>query len=55
MGDDTIEKRRVVADEQQRHFRIQEELLEPALGRFVQVVGRLVEHEDIRVGQQQMG
>ena len=51
---DTIEKRRVVADDQERHLRVQEELLEPALRRFVQVVGRLVEHQHIRVGQQQM-
>ena len=54
MGDDAIQKRRVVADDQQRHLRTQEELLEPALRRFVQVVGRLVEHQHIRVGQQQM-
>ena len=54
MGDNTIEKRRVVADEQQRHLRVQEELLEPALRRFIQVVGRLVEQQDVRVGQKQM-
>ena len=43
MSHDTIEKRRVVADDQQRHLRVQQEVLEPALRRFVQVVGRLVE------------
>ena len=50
----TIEKRRVVADDQQRHFRVQQELLEPALRRFVQVVGRLVEQQHIGISQQQM-
>ena len=54
MGDHTIEKRRVVTDNQQGHLRIQEELLEPALRRFIQVVGRLVEQQYVRVGQQQM-
>ncbi len=48
MRDDTIKKRCVVADNQQRQFEFNRKSLEPALRRFVQVVGRLIEQQYVR-------
>jgi len=55
MGCDAIQEGRVVTDDEECHAGVQQELLEPALRRLVQVVGRLVQHQDVRVGQQQVG
>src|SRR5215217_920707 len=54
MRDDAIEKGCVMTDDEQGHLRVQEELLEPALGGLIKMVGRFVQHEDIRVREQQM-
>jgi len=52
MRDDTVEKGRVVADDQQRHVRVEQKLFKPALRGFVEMVGRLVEHQYVGVREQ---
>ena len=44
----------VVRDDEEREIRVEEKSLEPPLGRLVQVVRRLVQHEHVGVRQQQV-
>jgi predicted GNAT family N-acyltransferase len=55
MGDDAVQKGRVVADDEQRHIGVEQKLLEPALRRLVQMVRRLVEHQHVGIREQQVG
>ena len=52
MGHDTVEEVAVVRDDDHRPFVTFELLLEPGDGVDIEVVGRLVEEEDVGLGEQ---
>ena len=55
MGTDVVQEPAVMADHDQRAREFHEEILKPGDGAVVQVVGRLVQQEDVRISEQRLG
>ena len=55
VGADSVQEVTVVGDHEQRHFAVVQEVLEPFHHFYVEVVGRLVENQQFRLGYQHVG